>query len=216
METTKNTYHQSLGEEIANAVSHGVGALFSIIGTALLIVLGVMHSDISSIILGAFYGFSLITLYTSSTLYHSLTHKKAKKVFQILDHCNIYILITGTYAPISVLMIGGKLGYCLLGANLACGILGIVLNAINMKKYKVVSMVLYILMGWMCIFIAKPLINAIQGNLLWLLLWGGISYTLGIAFYALKRPKYMHFIWHLFVLLGSVLQYLFILYGCYI
>lgn len=216
MKSVKNTRNQSLGEEIANAVSHGIGALFAIVGTVLLIILGVVHSDIAAIISGAFYGFSLITLYTSSTLYHSLTHPKAKKVFQILDHCNIYILITGTYAPISVLMIGGRLGYGLLSANLICGILGIALNAVNMKKYKAFSMVLYILMGWMCIFIAKPLINAIPSNLLWLLLSGGISYTLGIIFYGLKKPKYMHFIWHLFVLAGSILQYLFILYGCYI
>lgn len=212
----KITRKQTLGEEIANAVSHGIGALASIFGTIILIIFGIEQQDTAGIILGAFYGLSLIILYTSSTLYHSLSNEKAKKVFRILDHCNIYFLITGTYAPISVLMIGGTLGYLLLAANFLCGVLGIILNAINMKKFKVISMFLYILMGWMCAFIAKPLIMAVPLKELFILLLGGIAYTVGIIFYGLTKIKYMHFIWHIFVLLGSVLQYIFIFNGYYL
>lgn len=208
--------NQTLGEEIANAISHGIGALLSIFATVLLIVLGAKKGDTAAIITAAFYGASLITLYTSSTLYHSLSNKKAKKVFRILDHCNIFILITGTYAPISVLMIGKNVGYLLLISNLICCILGIVLNAINIKKFKVISMILYVFMGWMCIFIAKPLIMAIPINQLLILFLGGVSYTIGIIFFAIKKIKYMHFIWHIFVLIGSVLQYIFILQAYYL
>ena len=208
--------NQTLGEEIANAISHGIGALLSIFATVLLIVLGAKKGDTAAIITAAFYGTSLITLYTSSTLYHSLSNKKAKKVFRILDHCNIFILITGTYAPISVLMIGENVGYLLLISNLICCILGIVLNAINIKKFKVISMILYVFMGWMCIFIAKPLIMAIPINQLLILFLGGVSYTIGIIFFAIKKIKYMHFIWHIFVLIGSVLQYIFILQAYYL
>lgn len=215
MKTQKKFLLQTPGEEIANAVSHGIGALASLAGMILLIVLSAKQGNLATMICGLIYGLSLLILYTSSTLYHALTAPKAKRVFRILDHCNIFLLITGTYAPISVLMIGGRLGYGLLIANSACGILGILLNAINMKKFKAVSMVLYILMGWMCIFIAKPLMQAVPVNLLWLLLGGGIAYTVGIVFYALKKPKFMHFIWHIFVLAGSILQFVFILLGCY-
>lgn len=215
MKTQKNFLLQTPGEEIANAVSHGIGALASLAGMILLIVLSAKQGNLATMICGLIYGLSLLILYTSSTLYHALTAPKAKRIFRILDHCNIFLLITGTYAPISVLMIGGRLGYGLLIANSACGILGILLNAINMKKFKAVSMVLYILMGWMCIFIAKPLMQAVPVNLLWLLLGGGIAYTVGIVFYALKKPKFMHFIWHIFVLAGSILQFVFILLGCY-
>lgn len=215
MKTQKKFLLQTPGEEIANAVSHGIGALASLAGMILLIVLSAKQGNLATMICGLIYGLSLLILYTSSTLYHALTAPKAKRVFRILDHCNIFLLITGTYAPISVLMIGGRLGYGLLIANSACGILGILLNAINMKKFKAVSMVLYILMGWMCIFIAKPLMQAVPVNLLWLLLSGGIAYTVGIVFYALKKPKFMHFIWHIFVLAGSILQFVFILLGCY-
>lgn len=212
----KITRKQTLGEEIANAVSHGIGALASIFGTIILIIFGIEQQNTAGIILGAFYGLSLIILYTSSTLYHSLSNEKSKKVFRILDHCNIYFLITGTYAPISVLMIGGTLGYLLLATNFICGVLGIILNAINMKKFKVISMFLYILMGWMCAFIAKPLIMAVPLKELFILLLGGIAYTVGIIFYGLTKIKYMHFIWHIFVLLGSVLQYIFIFNGYYL
>lgn len=206
---------QTVGEEISNSISHGVGSLLSIAGMIILIVFGAIDANVGAVLCGVFYGVSLIILYTASTLYHSLTNHTAKKVFQILDHCSIFLLISGTYTPISVLMIGGKIGYSLLITNITCAIIGIILNAIDMKRWKKISMVLYIVMGWMCLFTLKPLINATPKNILWLLVGGGIAYTVGIIFYKMKRKKYMHFVWHLFVLTGSVLHYFFILIGCY-
>lgn len=127
---------QTLGEEISNAVSHGIGSLLSIAGTVILIILGVKAESTAAVIWGAFYGATLIILYTVSCLYHSLARNKAKKVFRVLDHCSIFLLISGTYAPISVLMIGGKIGFSLITVNIACAVLGILLNAINMEKWK--------------------------------------------------------------------------------
>ncbi len=210
------TRKQSLGEEISNAVSHGVGAILSLIGMVILIILSIQSGSVSGLISSIFYGTALIILYSVSTIYHSLTHPTAKKVFQILDHCSIFLLISGTYAPISVVMMGGVTGYCLLAVNTTCAVVGIVLNAINIKKFKTVSMLLYVIMGWMCMFTLKSLIESTPPNTLWLLVTGGVAYTAGIIFYKMKKLKYMHFVWHLFVLLGSVLHYFFILLDCYI
>lgn len=210
------TKKQSLGEEISNAVSHGVGAILSLVGIVILIILSVKNANAFGVLSSIFYGSALIILYSISTLYHSLTHPTAKKVFQILDHCSIFLLISGTYAPISVMMIGGKIGYGLLIVNTTCAIVGIVLNAINIKKFKTISMIFYVIMGWMCLFTIKPLVESAPPNTLWLLVLGGVSYTVGIIFYKIKKLKYMHFIWHLFVLLGSILHFIFVLIGCFI
>ena len=209
------TRRQSLGEEISNAVSHGVGAVFSLIGMIILIALSIKNGSAAGLVSAIFYGTALIILYSVSTIYHSLTHPTAKKVFQILDHCSIFLLISGTYAPISLVMMGGKIGYSLLIVNTSCAVLGIVLNAINIKKFKTLSMLLYVIMGWMCMFTLKPLIEAAPHGTLWLLVAGGVAYTFGIIFYKIKKIKYMHFVWHLFVLLGSFLHYFFVLLGCY-
>jgi hemolysin III len=215
MKYIKKAPLQTLGEEISNAVSHGIGSALSIIGTIILISLGIKSKNTAAVIWGAFYGISLVILYTVSCLYHALANNKGKMVFRILDHCSIFLLISGTYAPISILIIGGKIGYSLLVVNLACAIIGIILNSINMEKWEKFSLLLYVIMGWMCLFTIKPLIESTPRDILWLLVGGGVAYTLGIIFYKLKK-KYMHFIWHLFVLVGSFLQYLFILFGCYI
>lgn len=215
MKKEKYTRFQSMGEEIANAVSHGVGALLGVVGIILFTVLGLQMGSISAVLTGIFYGASLTVLYTVSCLYHSLKRNRAKKVFRILDHCSIFLLISGTYAPISLLMIGGVTGYILITVNTLCAVIGIVLNAINMKKWEKFSLVLYVIMGWMCLFTVKPLIESTTMDVLWYLISGGIAYTAGIIFYKLDKIKYMHFIWHLFVLLGSVLHFFFILKGCY-
>jgi len=207
---------QGLGEEIANSVSHGAGALLSAAGMITLIMRGINMNSTAAILLGIFYGASLTVLYSISCLYHSLKRNRAKKVFRILDHCSIFLLISGTYAPISVLLIGGKTGYALITVNTLCAVVGIVLNAIDMKKWEKLSLVLYVIMGWMCIFTLKPLINNTPDGVLWLLVGGGIAYTLGIIFYKADGKKYMHFIWHLFVLAGSILHFFYVLNSCYI
>lgn len=214
MKKEKNLRFQTLGEEISNAISHGVGALLGILGTIILIIRGLAINNLAAVLLGVFYGLSLTVLYSISCIYHALKQNRAKKVFRILDHCSIFLLISGTYAPISVLLIGGRTGFALITVNTLCAMFGIILNAINMKKWAKTSIVLYLIMGWMCLFTIKPLITNTPKDVLWLLVSGGIAYTLGIVFYKAKK-KYMHFIWHLFVLAGSILHYFFILHGCY-
>ena len=207
---------QSIGEEIANAISHGVGSLLAIAGTAVLIVYAAIYSDIMGVVSAALYGATLIILYTNSTLYHSLTNKTAKKVFRIFDHRSIFILILGTYIPVSLSLLGNWIGWTLFGVNVACAVLGIVFNSIDLERWDKVSQILYIIMGWSVVLTAYPVYKAIMakgvGGLI-LLLAGGILYTVGVVFYKSDR-KYWHFIWHFFVLGGSVLHYFFVMYYC--
>ncbi len=204
---TKKINNQSLGEEIGNSISHGVGALLSIAATVVAIVYAVFHGDAMSVVSACLYGAGLIILYTSSTLYHSLTNYKAKKVFQVLDHCSIYILILSSYIPVSLSMIRGTTGWILFGFNAACTALGITLTAINMKKFHPIAMVIYLLMGWSIVFFGFPTLAKLPTLGMWLLISGGLCYTGGIVFFALKKPRYMHMVWHFFVLAGSILQY---------
>ena len=199
--------NQSMGEEIANAISHGVGTLLAIAGTAVAIVYSCLTGDAMSIVSAALYGAGLILLYLSSTLYHSLTNIKAKRIFQIFDHCSIFILILCSYIPISLALLRGTLGWVLFGVNAACTIVGIVLNSIDVKKFQKISMVIYILMGWSVIFVAYPVLSKIPISGIILLVAGGLSYTGGIFFFRMKKPRYMHYIWHLFVLAGSIFHY---------
>lgn len=199
--------NQCMGEEIANAISHGIGTLLAIAGTAIAIVYACFFGDAMSIVCASLYGAGLILLYLSSTLYHSLTNIKAKKVFQVFDHCSIFVLILSSYIPISLSLIRGTLGWWLFGFNAACTVLGIILNSINVKRFQKISMVLYILMGWSVIFVAYPVLSKIPMTGIALLLAGGLCYTGGIAFFVMKRPRYMHSVWHLFVLAGSIFQY---------
>lgn len=199
--------NQSLGEEIFNSVSHGVGAILAIIGTVIAIIYAYLHGDTLSIISAVFYGLGLIILYTASTLYHSLTNYTAKRIFQILDHCSIYILILSSYVPISLSLMRGSRGWLLFGINAACTALGVTFTAINMKKFHPIAMVLYVLMGWSIVFLGIPTLAALPAPAIWLLVSGGLCYTGGIVFFALKKPRYMHSVWHLFVLAGSILHY---------
>lgn len=203
---------QTLGEEIANAISHGFGTGLSIAGMIVLIVTAAVKGmGATAVVSATLYGAGLIILYTSSSLYHSLTNKKAKRVFKILDHCCIFLLILCSYIPVLLVIIGGALGWTWFGICTACTVLGIVLNSINLERWKVISMILYIVVGWSAVAIMKPLLAVINTKELIFLVSGGIAYTLGIIFYGNKKIKYMHFVWHVFVLAGSVLQYFFFL-----
>ncbi len=200
--------NQTVGEEIANAISHGVGTFLAIAGMVILIVMAVKNDmGAISVVSAVLYGSGLILLYTFSSLYHSLTNKKAKKVFRIFDHCSIFILILSSYIPVLLVMTGGWLGWTMFGISVACTILGIVLNSINLERWDKLSMVLYLVMGWSALMIIKPLYATLTAFEFALLVLGGISYTAGIIFYKNKKHKYMHFIWHIFVLGGSVLHY---------
>lgn len=199
------------GEEIFNMVSHIVGGAFGIAVTVLCVVFAALHHNVYGIISGAIYGTTMIILYTMSSIYHGLRPNKAKKVFQILDHCTIFLLIAGSYTPFCLCTFreyNVALGWSLFGIIWGVAILGIVLNAIDIKKYKKFSMICYLAMGW-CIIIKFPLLVqllGIPGTIL--LVLGGIAYTIGAILYGIgKKHKYIHSIFHLFIVLASVLQF---------
>lgn len=194
---------QQLGEEIANAISHGLGALLAIAGTVLLLLHAATQGTTISLVSAALYGSSMILLYTVSCIYHALTPPTGKKVFQILDHCSIFLLILGTYIPIALVGIGGWFGWVIFGVLAACAILGVTLNAVDLHRWKKLSFVLYLAMGWLAVFTIKPILDAVSWIGVFLLFLGGLFYSLGVLFYRKKELKYMHFIWHIFVLAGS-------------
>ena len=201
----------TMGEEIFNAVTHGAGTLLAIAGCAVLLVFAALYGDVWAVVGSAIYGASLIVLYVMSTLYHSLTNPVAKRVFRVFDHCTIFILIAGTYTPITFVTLRGTLGWTVFGVSWGIALLGIVLNAVNLERFKWFSLISYIGMGWTIVFILKPLMAAMAAGGLTLLFLGGVFYTGGIVFYLLKKKKYMHSVWHLFVLAGSVCHYFCIL-----
>lgn len=201
----------TLGEEIFSSVTHGIGSLLAFGGTAVLIVLSAVYSDAWSVVSSAVFGASLIILYSMSTLYHSITNEKAKKFFRIMDHNTIFFLIAGTYTPFTISILRGAIGWILFGIVWGAAILGIVLNSIDLEKFRKPSVVCYIAMGWVIIFAVKPLTEVMSPLCLWLLVGGGVFYTVGVIFYAIKKVRYFHSIWHIFTLLGSVCHYFSIL-----
>jgi hemolysin III len=194
---------QSLGEEIANSVSHGVGFLAAVAVSPILIVSAVRH-DGSAVIVGAsIFAFTMMLLYITSTLYHALAPNKAKRVFQILDHGAIFLLIAGTYTPFTLGVLRGAWGWTLFGLVWGIALVGVVLKSVGGVRYKKLSTMLYLAMGWLIIIAVKPMwLKMPAWGLLWLLL-GGTAYTAGVGFYAAKRIRYAHFVWHLFVIAGT-------------
>lgn len=207
------TRPQSLGEEISNAISHGVGAGLSIAGMVILIVTACKNNlGAMAVVSATLYGAGLILLYTFSSIYHSLTHEKAKRVFRIIDHCSIFFLILCTIIPVALVIIGGWKGWVVFGVATACAVLGITLNSINLERWDKLSLILYVAMGWFAVVFIKSILNAVTPtNFLVFLFGGGLFYTFGIIFYKDVKHKYMHFIWHLFVMAGSIMHYFFIL-----
>lgn len=204
--------NQSFGEELANAVTHGIGAVLSLIGTVLLVQKASINKELIDVIGCAIYGFSLIFLYTASCTYHSITNIKAKKILQIVDHCSIFILILGCYVPICLSFLEGTLAYVILTVNVVAALTGVILNAISIKRFHKFSLALYLLMGWSIVTAIKPILANTTRLGFWLMLGGGLCYTIGVIFYGMKRPRYMHTIWHLFVLGGSILHFFFMFY----
>lgn len=203
-----NLPQYTLGEELMNAITHGLGALLGVAALVLCIVKSALAGDTYGVVASAIYGATLIILYTMSCLYHALKVNRAKKVFQTFDHCSIFLLIAGTYTPITLVALKGALGWVIFGVVWAAAITGIVFNGISVKKYKVMSMICYIAMGWVIILVFPEFINAVPWGGVSLLLWGGVIYTLGAVIYAFgKKAKYIHSIWHFFVLAGSVLHF---------
>lgn len=202
----------SLSEELVNAISHGIGALFGIMVLVMCIVKSVQSQSTLSLIGSIVYGVCMIILYTISSVYHALVPGTGKKVLQVLDHCSIYILIAGTYTPI--LLTGfiphsPVIGWGLLGLQWGVGIFAIVLNAIDLNRFSIFSYTAYIVMGWSIVLVAPQAMALIDHRALLCILLGGISYTVGAILYAIgsKRP-WFHSVFHFFVLFGSILQFL--------
>ena len=196
----------SLAEELISAISHGVGSLLSIAALVLCVVFSAIHQNAYAVVSSVIYGSTSIILYTMSTLYHSLKINNAKRIFRIIDHCSIFLLIAGTYTPFALVSLPKALGWTIFGINWGCAVLGIVLNSINIKKYKKLSMILYLVMGWMIIFSFKSLLKSVALPGIYLMLAAGSLYTIGAIFYGIgKKHKYMHSIFHFFVLAASIL-----------
>ena len=204
---------QTRGEEIANTVSHGLGALLALAGAAALAVRGVLSGSFKAGFSLVAYGVSLVLLYTASAVYHAARDPEVKKALRVMDHCSIFVLILGTYVPMSLLVVGGRTGWMLFLTNTTLAAIGITLNAIDLKRFDKMSLALYALMGWLVVAAMGAIIATLPPLGLGLLAAGGVAYTAGILFYK-SQGKYMHFVWHLFVLAGSILQYFCIALYC--
>ena len=212
MKTRKNRYNQSLMEEIANSISHGLGLVLSIIGFTILIILSGHNGDPWRLTGYIIYGTSLIILYLVSTLYHGLTHSRTKAIFRRLDHSAIYLLIAGTYTPVILISLRTTWVIFLLPIIWAMALLGVYVKVYYIHRFERFSLAFYIIMGWLALIAVKPLFNSVPiESFIWIII-GGISYTSGIIFYVWKHLPYQHTIWHIFVLLGSVSHYFGILY----
>ena len=195
---------QSLGEEIANSITHGTGVGLSIAALVILVVFAAKRSDVWKVVSFSIYGATLISMYLCSTLYHAFRNPKLKRFFRILDHSNIFLLIAGTYTPFTIGTIRGGWGWTLFGVIWGLAILGINLKIFALGKLKWLSILIYILMGWMILIAINPLRKTMDSTFLAWMLIGGACYTLGVLFYLFRKLPYHHSIWHLFVLGGSI------------
>lgn len=204
---------QSVGEEIGNAVTHGVGAALAIAGMVLMIIRAATKGTAIDIVSSAIYGSTLFILFFNSMMYHSITNYNAKKILRIFDHCSIFLLILGSYTPLTLSLIGGVRGWMLFGLNAACAVTGITLNAIDLKRWKMASLWLYVIMGWSVVLFGKTVCALVDARGLLFLILGGVFYTTGIVFYVIHK-KYFHVIWHFFVLAGAIVHFFFFYSYC--
>lgn len=209
---TSKYLYQTKGEEIANSITHGLGALLSVIGLIVLIIYSSQISDPLKVVSTIIFGISLIVLFLMSLFSHALTHPKAKRFFQIMDYASIYLLIAGTYTPVLLNPLRGELGWTVLAVIWGLAVGGVLFKIFLIGKYEFISMVIYISMGWMAIFFISDFVEKVPlGFLLWIFA-GGLSYTVGTVFYLATKMRYHHFVWHIFVLMGSVCHYIGILF----
>lgn len=214
MKDTGPTLHRqpTVGEEVANSLSHGIGLVLAIIATPILIIAASRYGTVWNIVGMAVFAASMIALYFSSTLYHALRHEKAKRFFRLLDHGAIFLLIAGTYTPFTLGVMRGPWGWTLFGLIWGLAIVGLTMKAIFGTRYSWLSVVLYLTMGWLVVIAAPEVIQKVPlSGLAWIIA-GGIAYTGGVAFYAAHRVRYAHFAWHLFVIAGTVCHFFAVLW----
>ena len=200
------------GEEIANSLTHGLGAVLSVAGLVVLVVLAAMRGTVWHVVSSAIFGAALVLLYLASTLYHAVQHPQVKPILRMLDHGAILVLIAGTYTPFTLVSLRGPWGWSLFGIIWGLAVMGIVIEASRLRRFRGALIALYVIMGWAVVAATKPMLANVAHGGLWLLLAGGLAYTGGIVFYLWRRLPYNHAIWHLFVLAGSVLHYFAVLF----
>lgn len=209
---TEKAKSYSLGEEIANSVTHGIGALLALAGSIVLISSAANYGNSWHIVSSSIFGTTLVLLYLASTLYHSIPVNRVKKVLRLLDHAAIYLLIAGTYTPFLLVNLRGPWGWSLLALVWTVALTGIVLKATSLGHKRGLSLSLYLMLGWIILIAVEPLFDYLDPGGIRLLIAGGLTYTGGILFYLWKRLPYNHAIWHLFVLAGSGLHFFAVLF----
>jgi hemolysin III len=199
---------QSRGEEIANSISHGIGLVAALVATPFLVLQAVRRGDTGFIVGASVFAATMVLLYLASTLYHALPIGKAKRVFRVIEHSAIFLLIAGTYTPFTLGVLRGAWGWTLLGLVWGLAVAGVALKTLNRMSHPIISTSLYLLMGWLILIAVNPLYARVPASgLLWLVA-GGVAYTAGVAFFAAdSRLRYSHFIWHLFVMAGTACHY---------
>lgn len=211
-ELLSNPKRYSLAEEIANSITHGLGVLLSIVGLVVLVYLAATRGDVWHIVSSSIFGATLILLYLSSTLYHSITAPRAKEVLRLLDHVAIYLLIAGTYTPFLLVNLRGPWGWSVFALVWGIALTGIILKISPLGQKRGLSLTLYLVLGWIILIAIKPLLIFLDPAGIRLLVAGGLAYTGGVIFYGWKSLPYNHAIWHLFVLAGSCFHFFAVLF----
>jgi len=211
MTTPATSHPAALGEEIANSITHGIGALLAVGGVTVLVTLAALRGTAWHVVGCGVFGGSLVLLYLASTLYHAIPAPRAKRVLQALDHAGILFLIAGTYTPFTLVTLRGPWGWTLFGIVWGLALLGVGLELLAPRR-RVIAVALYLVMGWTAVIAMRPLMAAMAAGGVRLLVLGGLAYTVGVVFYAWRRLPYHHALWHGFVLLGSVAHFLAVLF----
>lgn len=212
---TQKTHYRSLtiGEEIFNSITHGIGTLLSIAGLVVLTVFASLRGDVWHVVSFSIFGTSMVLLYLASTLYHSVTKTNIKNLFARFDHAAIFLLIAGTYTPFVLTTLRGPLGWTLFGIVWILAIVGIIIRSIYLTRFRKLMMWFYLALGWMFIIAVVPIVKNLPGSSVAFLFVGGACYSLGVIFYAWRNLKYGHGIWHLFVLAGTISHFFSVLYS---
>jgi len=203
----------SIGEEIFNSITHGIGTLLSIAGLVLLVVFAAIKGNVWHVVSFSIFGSTLVMLYLSSTLYHSFTREKVKNIFVRFDHAAIFLLIAGTYTPFLLTALRGALGWTLFGIIWTVAIAGVVIRSIYLTRFRKLMVAIYLIMGWLFVVAIGPMMKNLPGLSVLFLFLGGVMYSIGVVFYAWRKLKYGHGIWHLFVLAGSIMHFFSVIYS---
>jgi hemolysin III len=202
----------SLGEEIAHAVTHGLGIVLAIVGLTVMVARAAVYGNAWHITVSGIFGGTLVLMYTASTLFHSIPLPRTKHILRVIDHSSIYLLIAGTYTPFTLVTLHGPWGWSLFGLTWGLALAGVVFKMFSTGRYEKLSLFIYLAMGWCMVLAIKPLLHSLPIPGLLLILAGGLCYTGGVAFYVWERLRYHHAIWHLFVLGGSICHYFAVLF----